>query len=98
MRTKLNMFSAPTKTMTIGSNSLLQMEVRTSSPIRFDLSVPRSTHHGTRVILKPTRAHTLREVIVDTAISTSAVNVTPMRECTASIRLTDQATYAEKPM
>ena len=38
------------------------------------------TCHGTRVILKPTSAHTLNEVIVETAISTRAVNVIPRRE------------------
>lgn len=40
----------------------------------------RVTCHGTRVILKPTSAHTLNEVTVETAISTRAVNVTPSRE------------------
>jgi len=55
-------------------------------------------HHGTIVILNPTNAQTLIDVMVDTAISTRAVKVTPSRECTASIRLTDQATYTKKPM
>lgn len=50
------------------------------------------SYHGTMVTLKPTKAQTLRLVTVLTAISTRAVNVKPMRECTASMRLIDQVT------
>lgn len=53
-------------------------------------------YQGTIVILNPTRAQTLRDVIVLTAISTMAVNVTPSLEWTAFMRLKDHTTYAEK--
>jgi hypothetical protein len=49
-------------------------------------------YQGTIVILNPTSAHTLNEVIVETAISTRAVNAIPSLEWIESIRLTDQAT------
>jgi hypothetical protein len=58
----------------------------------------RDTYHGTIVTLNPTSAQTLKLVIVLTAISTSAVNVRPMRECTEFIRLIDKTTYATKVM
>ena len=54
------------------------------------------TYHGTIVTLKPTSAHTLRLVMVLTAISTSAVNVRPMREWTATISRIDLPTYMKK--
>lgn len=75
--TKLNMFSAPTKIMMRGSSSL--------GRINDCKCRDRLTYQGTIVTLKPTRAHTLRLVIVLTAISTRAVKVKPTRECTAFI-------------
>jgi hypothetical protein len=53
-------------------------------------------YHGTMVTLKPTSAHTLRLVMVLTAISTSAVKVRPMRECTATMSRIDRPTYMKK--
>jgi hypothetical protein len=53
-------------------------------------------YHGTIVTLKPTSAHTLRLVMVLTAISTRAVKVRPMREWTATIFRIDLTTYVKK--
>lgn len=87
--TKLNMFSAPTKTITIGSSSLRDTHIKIRRLLEWE---EEGTHQGTIVILNPTRAQTLSDVMVLTAISTKAVKVTPSRECTASIRRKDQAT------
>ena len=88
MLTRLNIFSAPTKTITIGKSSLWIGTIGHGS----DPHGKTNAYHGTIVILNPTSEHTLRDVIVDTAISTSAVKVTPNLECTVSIRRTDQPT------
>lgn len=48
------------------------------------------------MILKPTKAHTLRLVTVLTTISTRPVNARPMRECTVSIRRMDRQKYTRK--
>lgn len=54
------------------------------------------TYHGTIVTLNPTKAQTLRLVMVLTDISTNAVNVRPILEWTALIWRIDQETYTKK--
>jgi hypothetical protein len=82
------MFSAPTKTITIGSSSLRVLRWIRTKAVRTE----ENTYQGTIVIRKPTRAQTLREVIVLTVISTKAVNVTPNLEWTALMRPNDHTT------
>lgn len=87
VHTRLNIFSAPTNTITIGRTSLLKAAIRACR-----ISLNAITYQGTMVTLNPTSAHTLREVIVLTAISTRAVKVTPKREWTPLIFPTDHTT------
>lgn len=57
-----------------------------------------STYQGTNVTLNPTKAQTLRLVMVLTMISTIAVNAIPARECTEVNWRIDQKTYTTKPV